>query len=335
MAVSYHDSVSKLQACDHLARGPFDRSGWYALLEAHGSRPLVAIAAGACGMAALPLTPGRQGLRSLRHWFAFSWRPLVPQGPTGDALLLAVARDLKRRTHRVALEGLPDEDGSATRLLAAFRETGWIARLSPSDENHVLDVAGRSFAEYWADRPGPMRTTLKRKAKKVAVEISTRFDPADWAAYRGIYAKSWKSEEKDAALLEAFARAEGAAGRLRMGIARHEGTPVAAQFWTVEDGTAYIHKLAYDEEFRQLSAGTTLSAALFEHVIDTDHVERVDFGTGRDGYKRDWMDGERPRYALTCVDWRQPRGMAALVAKLGQRLTGGAAGLLASRLRRG
>ena len=27
----------------------------------------------------------------------------------------------------------------------------------------------------------------------------------------------------------------------------------------------------------------------------------VDFGTGNDSYKADWMDAARPRFALTCI----------------------------------
>ncbi|HAN90266.1 MAG TPA: GNAT family N-acetyltransferase, partial [Erythrobacter sp.] len=109
-----------------------------------------------------------------------------------------------------------------------------------------------------------------------------------------------------------FARAEGAAGRIRLGLAYAAGEPVAAQFWTVEGGTAYIHKLAHIEAAKPLSAGTTLSAALFERVIDTDGVSLVDFGTGADTYKRDWMEANRPRYRLDCLDWRQPRAWPAI-----------------------
>src|SRR3546814_11418082 len=69
-------------------------------------------------------------------------------------------------------------------------------------------------------------------------------------------AASWKPEEGHPALLRAFAEAEGAGGRLRMGIARIEGVPVAAQYWTVEDGTAFIHKLAHVEDSLQASPGT-------------------------------------------------------------------------------
>ena len=280
IAVSYHETLTKLQGLDWPAQGPFDRLDWFALLD----DPLYALAESGRGRVLLPLQRERRQLASLANWFSFTWRPL------GDdpALLAALAHDLRRQTHRVELGPLPDEDGSATALEIAFRDAGWLVAREVCDENHVLPVAGRSFAEYWATRPGKMRTTLKRKARKVEITILTHFDEAAWAEYRAVYESSWKPQEERADLLEAFARAEGAAGRIRLGIARAAGEPVAAQFWTVENGTAYIHKLAHIEAAKPLSAGTTLSAALFEHAIDIDRVELVDFGTGSDGYKRDW-----------------------------------------------
>ena len=304
IAVSYHETLTKLQGLDWPAQGPFDRLDWFALLD----DPLYALAESGRGRVLLPLQRERRQLASLANWFSFTWRPL------GDdpALLAALARDLRRQTHRVELAPLPDEDGSATALEIAFRDAGWLVAREVCDENHVLPVAGRSFADYWATRPGKMRTTLKRKARKVEITILTHFDEAAWAEYRAVYESSWKPQEERADLLEAFARAEGAAGRIRLGIARAAGEPVAAQFWTVENGTAYIHKLAHIEAAKPLSAGTTLSAALFEHAIDIDGVELVDFGTGSDGYKRDWMEANRPRYRLTCLDWRNPRAWSAI-----------------------
>ena len=73
---------------------------------------------------------------------------------------------------------------------------------------------------------------------------------------------------------------------------------VAAQFWTVEDGTAFIHKLAHVEDSLKASPGTLLSAALFRHVIEVDRVARVDFGTGNDAYKRDWMNRHEPLWHI-------------------------------------
>ena len=85
---------------------------------------------------------------------------------------------------------------------------------------------------------------------------------------------------------------------MRLGVAEIDGQAVAAQFWTVEGGQAFIHKLAHDEAARKHSPGTLLSAMMFAHVIDIDRVSLIDFGTGDDPYKRDWMESARTRYKL-------------------------------------
>lgn len=321
--VSYHETVSKLQEFAQFARGPFDRPEWYALLEQGGFHPVIVVGRSSHRIAALPLMAAGHGLTSLAYWFSFAWRPLGRDDELVDEILTAMAKDLRSHASAITLAPLPDEDGSASRLEQAFRKAGWAVFREQPDENHVLHVDGRSFAEYWASRPGPMRTTLKRKAKKVDVEILTHFDERAWAEYRIVYRNSWKPAEERADILEAFARMEGGAGRIRLGIARAEGVPVAAQFWTVENGTAYIHKLAHTEAAKPLSAGTTLSAALFEHAIDIDGVELIDFGTGSDAYKRDWVETVRPRFRLECYDWRKPRGWMRIAKAMARRLARG------------
>jgi Acetyltransferase (GNAT) domain len=299
IAVHYHERVNEVQGEPRLAEllgencalAPFDRAAWFALLEEHcGLKPLLAVASEGEARVVLPLQRTEGRLEALGNWYSFSVKPLLTKDALGPGLLRAIARDLKTRAWRVMLWPVPDEDGSALLLQEAFRTAGWQVRRSQCDVNHVLEVAGRSFAQFLADRPGQLRTTLKRKAGKVEV-----------------YAASWKPEEGSPAFLRAFAEQEGKAGRLRMALAYVENRPVAAQFWTVEGSTAFIHKLAHSEEAKPLSPGTTLSAALFEEVIDRDHVTLVDFGTGDDPYKRDWMEGIRPRYRLDCLDPGNPR----------------------------
>lgn len=299
-----------------MATAPFDRAEWFALLAETGLAPLIAIARDEAQAAALALTEESGRIAPLRNWYSFTWRQLAPPDASGDRLLEAIARKLKQRGWRVTLEPVPDEDGSAQRLASAFRAAGWRVAMEPCDCNHILSVKGRSFAEYWETRPGPLRTTLKRKARKVEVEIITRFDAGVWADYETIYAASWKPAEDQPAMLRAFAMGEGAAGRLRLGIARAEGIAVAAQCWTVENSIAYIHKLAHLESHKSLSAGTTLTAALFAHVIDTDKVALVDFGTGDQSYKADWMEEVRPRFRIDCLDAGQLRSWPPLAKRL-------------------
>lgn len=319
----YHDSVKVLQALSAgPAAAPFDRAEWFALLADTGLTPLIAMAGDGADAAALALTEAGGRIAPLRNWYSFTWRELAPAGAAGDRLLEEIARALKGRGYRVTLQPVPDEDGSAQRLTRAFRAAGWKVVMEPCDINHILPVNGRSFGEYWDARPGPLRSTLKRKAKKVEVEILTRFDPAVWADYEAIYAASWKPAEDQPAMLRAFAQGEGAAGRLRLGIARAAGIAVAAQCWTVENSIAYIHKLAHLESHKPLSAGTTLTAALFEHVIDMDAVTLVDFGTGDQGYKSDWMEAVRPRFRIDCLDPAQRQSWPPLAKRLLRRAHG-------------
>lgn len=316
----YHKEVTIVQAaqppaCACPATSPFDRPEWFALLAESRAGAFEAEAGAEGALAKLSLNRVDGRIEALRNWYAFTWRPHAPVGPAGDASLATLARDLKREAPRVILWPLPDEDGSATRLARAFRAAGWAVSLDQCDENHVLPVKGRSFAEYWASRPGRLRTTLKRKAKKVEIEIIEYFDARLWDHYESIYAKSWKPSEDEPDLLRRFAEAEGTAGRIRLGVAYAEGTPVAAQYWTVENGIAYIHKLAHLESAKPISPGTTLSAALFEHVIDRDKVSLVDFGTGSDAYKRDWMEEVRPRYRLDALNPPRPAAWPPLAKR--------------------
>ena len=327
ISIDYHDDLKEVQDDAALAallgapmaRAPFDRLEWWqGLAEECGLLPLIAVARHGDERGVLPLLRTGRRIDLLTNWYSFRVRPLFTAGADRTAMLNALARDLAAQTPHLSLSPLPDEDGETAALAQALRRAGWAVFRSQSDVNHVLPVNGRSYAEYLADRPGPLRTTLKRKAGKVAVELATHFDPALWAEYEAVYAASWKPEEGSPAFLRAFAEAEGRAGRLRMAVARAEGKAVAAQFWTVEAGTAFIHKLAHTEESKPLSPGTTLSAALFEQVIDRDRVELVDFGTGNDGYKRDWMEHIRPRYRIEALRPGWP-GNWPRIAKLALR----------------
>ncbi|MFO1256470.1 MAG: GNAT family N-acetyltransferase [Sphingomonadaceae bacterium] len=307
IVVTYHDDLNEVQGDPALAgllgapqaRAPFDRLDWWRMLQRRcGHLPLIAVARDGEARAVLPLMRRKRDIVALANWYSFRVAPLATPGADRPSLFAALAGDLAGEAPRITLSPLPDENGETSALEGAFRKAGWIVFRSPCDVNHVLEVDGRSYAEYLAARPGQLRTTLKRKAGKVAVRIERHFNPESWAAYEAVYAQSWKGEEGSPAFLRDFAEAEAAAGRLRMGLAFADGEPVAAQFWTVEHGTVFIHKLAHTEASKPLSPGTTLSAALFEEVIDRDRVTLVDFGTGNDGYKRDWMEQVRPRYRL-------------------------------------
>ena len=65
-----------------------------------------------------------------------------------------------------------------------------------------------------------------------------------------------------------------------------------------------------------------LSAALFRHVIENDNVDLIDFGTGDDAYKRDWMEQVRPRYRLDMYRPGNPQNWPKIARQALSRLAG-------------
>jgi hypothetical protein len=319
----YHSNVADARQADGTdadrfdgARAdPFDRMGWFAALHAAclaDHAPLVATAQDGANAARLVLMR-RDGatLTALANWYSFSWRPLLDGD--GAAPLTALLRDLRRHAAMLELGPVPVEDGSADTLVAALRAAGWRVATEEGSTNHWLDTAGRRFDEWWAARPGALRSTVARKAKKslVAIEMTSDFSDALWDEYEHVYRGSWKPAEASPDFLRQWAAAESAAGRLRLGIARIDGQPVAAQFWTCDHGVALIHKLAHLSGHDALSPGTLLTHAMFRHAFDVDCVRRIDFGTGDDGYKRDWMEASAPLLRIRAWDLRQPAAWPA------------------------
>ncbi len=252
----------------------------------------------------LPMMGKKYGhLEPLANWYNFIWRPIYCgqyDEVTKLALLGQIAKLAKKSAYRITLSPIPDEQDETRHLANAFRQAGWIVSKNQCDVNHVVHIKGRSFDEYWRTRPGQLRSTVKRKSKKndVSIRIEHDFSEESWRDYEHIYAKSWKPGEGNPEFLKQLAIQESDAGCLRLGLAYIDGQCVAAQFWTVENGEALIHKLAHDEAYLSASPGTLLSAGMFQYVIDVDHVDLIDFGTGDDKYKSDWMEEVRPRYQL-------------------------------------
>jgi hypothetical protein len=318
----YHADLTEAQADPALAAlfapgpgvTPFDRLDWLRLMSdacLQPARCFLAVARDSDAVAALPLceTPG--GLTALANWYSFIARPRGTCPPLLEAIMRSLAGD-------GAIDFAPLPAPEAAMLHNAARAAGWFARLTPVDRNHVLELGGADFATWWATRPGQLRETVRRKGRRITVSIAHAFAPADWNTYEAIYAKSWKPAEGSPAFLRRFAQAEGAAGRLRLGLARIDGVPVAAQFWTVEDRTAFIHKLAHDPAADAHSPGTVLTHAMFAAAIDKDRVNLIDFGTGDDAYKRDWVNTVRLRYRLEACHPRALRHwpkLGKLVAK--------------------
>ena len=295
----------------------FDRLDWFRLIHAHVRPPGdLTVWRARDGEKAAWLFLAVEGSKASAYtaWYSLRFNGI------GDFDAMTPLAGAIRKSGIAELELAPLEDPEP--LAAAFRAAGWRVRLTEKTGNWRVRTEGEDFTAYWGKRPGQLRSTARRKAKAAGLEIEIfdRFDAAAWAAYEEVYQASWKPEEGSFPFLHALAEQEGAAGTLRLGVARKDGSPLAVQLWLVENGEATIHKLAYREDAKELSPGTILGEAMFRRAIDRDRVRVIDYGTGDDAYKRDWMEERRPLWRLQAFNPGTLRGLAGAARALAGRL---------------
>lgn len=186
--------------------------------------------------------------------------------------------------------------------------------------NWTYATAGCNFSDYFAQRPSALRNTVRRARHKLDgagswhITIHTTAGPDLDAAinqYETIYARSWKSAESYPGFIRALCQLAAQQGWLRLGVLTLGDKPVASQLWLFCAGTSYIFKLAYDPDAARYSPGSVLTAAMMEHAIDQDHAREIDYLSGDDAYKRDWMSQRRERVGLIAFDPATPRGLFA------------------------
>ncbi len=286
-------------------------------------------------------------LEALANYYSCFYAPhlAVSEDKARDtlrALALAIAEE-KPRWDAVEVKPMDVRSKEFREFVEAFKAAGFIVQTFFSFGNWYLPVNGRSFAQYSESLPSVLKNTLNRKRKKleksgrVKIEIVTGGQGLDAAidAYMKVYLSSWKQPEPYPQFIPGLIHMCAEMGALRLGLLYVDGEPAAAQLWIVHHGNALIYKLAYDERFSELSAGTILSATLFQHALDVDKVKEVDYLSGDDAYKKDWMSERRERWGILAMNPRTPRGVLAIARHVGGRAVKRAAISLAKAFRRG
>jgi len=299
----------------------FSRLDWFRLLATHcppRGKPLVVRARHGARRAWLFLAVVGRNATAYTAWYSLRFDAI---GDRAGGVMTSLAFAVRNRgIARVELA--PVETPAPLRK--AFKRAGWLVFTRAKTGNWRIVTEGMDFATYWARRPAQLRNTAKRRAKAAGLEIEIldRFDDRAWADYEDVYRQSWKPEEGSFPFLRALARQEGDAGTLRLGIARKDGRPVAVQLWLVENGEATIHKLAYAEGAKAMSPGTLLGMEMFRRALDTDKVRLIDYGTGDDGYKKDWMAERRVLWQIDAYNPRTLRGLAGAARAAASTLVG-------------
>lgn len=259
-------------------------------------------------------------LVSMANYYSPDFRPLC----RSEADLSAIDALVRHITNEkgvvcATFEPLDEQAQEVSRLALAFGRVGWFAFSTRVTVNWRHRVSG-DYAEYLSTRPGRIRNTLSRRRRQLerqsgfAIHIQVGEEGGSLQversleAYLDVYTLSWKPPEPHPDFMPALIREMSTSGELRLGVLWLGSRPVAVQCWFVHGRSASIFKLAHDPEFVRFSPGTVLLAAMIEHVIDHDGVHTIDFLTGDDVYKRDWMSERCEKVRLTVFDPRSPGG---------------------------
>jgi hypothetical protein len=271
--------------------------------------------------------PGKRTLFSLTNFYSVDFGPIFLGDPgyarEGLAAIAAYIGAEKPGWQTVELRFLNEEREESQTLVEVLQENGFAVNRFFQYENWYLRTEGRSFSELFSGRPSQLRNTIARKEKKAKKQhavrvgvwesVSAGLDDAI-ASFVAIYNSSWKQPEPFSEFIPQLIRVAADLGVLRLGILYVDGTAAAGQLWLVSNRRAVIYKLAYDEAFRDLSAGSILSREMFQHAVQDDRVTEVDYGVGSEPYKRDWMERVRLIYGVEAFNRRTLAGTIRFLA---------------------
>lgn len=300
---------------------------WFANLAAHALEPgecahieVADVGDAAGSFAVLPVKHrmGSRVLSGLSTYYTSLLPPAIVAGDTRRARLALFRQVRAGGWSSLWLTPLAAQNAAFAETLDTLRAAGWLAFSYPAFGNWYLPVAERSFSLYFQSLTSRVRHTVLRRSRKFQAGGRGRLHifrddaetPGQLAAiWTGIYNASWKTPEPHAGFMPGLIALCARRGWLRLGVAYYDGKPVAAQIWIVHHGRAAIYKLAYDERYKALSAGTLLTAHLMRHVLDVDRVSEVDYLIGDDDYKRDWMSCRRERHGIVAYNPQTLRGL--------------------------
>jgi hypothetical protein len=254
---------------------------------------------------------------SLRHRYATHYSLLLADDDQ-QQVLACLAQGLSQLPLRsLLLEPVADNDSRIIGLQQMLETAGFSCERFFRHYNWIYRVQGQSYKDYMAARPARLRNTITRKKRKLEREHGYNIRlftgdevPQAMSDYYAIYSASWKANEQYTGFVDGMVAGFSRAGWSRLAILYVQRQPVAAQLWFVLHGKASIFRLAYDEAWKQYSPGSILTSFLMEYVIETDKVDEIDFLTGNDAYKQDWMSDRRERFALSCVKSVKPAGIS-------------------------
>lgn len=164
----------------------------------------------------------------------------------------------------------------------------------------------------YSARPNTIKKQLQ-KLKNVDwdIKIYTDWNEVENALidFNKLYQARWNRLEPHKRFIPNISKLTAEKGWLKIGVLYIRNEAAAAQIWFHCNNTAYIFKIAQDPRFSSYSPGTILTGYLIENAINIGKANKVDFLSGDDSYKKEWMSHRGERWGLEIIKKFTPFGM--------------------------
>lgn len=263
-------------------------------------------------------------VRSMANFYTNIFEPVTSGDlETADDIALvaqALADFLVDKFPRAALIELSPLRGERRlydAIIDGFAAHGYATRRYSKTANwHEPFTATPNYDDYLAQRPGQLRSTLKRKARLLERETTARIDITGpegdsgtaLADFECVYTDSWKPEESNPGFIRAVMKKLIAADLARVGVLYVDDEPAAAQIWLRIGDHWGVFKLSYRPRFAKYSVGSVLTAAMIEEFLRMPDTRCIDFLSGDDAYKADWVTVKGEHWGFECINTLSPWG---------------------------
>ncbi len=192
---------------------------------------------------------------------------------------------------------------------------------------HETFDATPDYAEYIKQRPGQLRSTLKRKLRVLDRETNHHIAISKTAAaakealtdFEIVYRESWKPDESYPDFISGVVTQLADHGKAMIGAIYIDDEPAAAQIWLKIGNHWAVFKLAYRPKFRKYSVGSILTAKMIEECLAMPETRCIDFLSGDDSYKADWVSEKTAHWGIEAINRTNLWGLLLTVKrKLGR-----------------
>ena len=258
----------------------------------------------------------------------------IEQDADQMGLCVAAAVDHIAREYRkvpiIELSPLRGNDSVYTLITECLRQHGYKTRRYFVTANWYEPFeSAPNYEEYLKQRPGQLRSTLKRKQR--ALERDTEFHIAitknahdvEVAVkdFQVVYEESWKAEESYPSFIASMVTELAIHGKAMLGVLYVDADPAAAQIWLKIGDNWGVFKLAYRPQYSQYSVGSILTARMIKECLSMAETRCIDFLSGDDKYKGDWVSQRSAHWGLEAINTATVWGRAVALKRRWKRST--------------